>query len=100
MSEQTTNTAAPAAEQKPTARKLVKIEVLRPIMIERKVDHRFLQGRVIEPSRDPRKPVVVEVSEEDAKLFCDTQFDGHHSFSGERIGDCAKHDYRRARRVA
>ena len=53
-----------------------------------------LSGTMVEPGQ------VVEVSEEDAKMFCDTKYSGHYGFEGERFNDTTMHDYRRAVRVA
>jgi hypothetical protein len=101
-------------EAKPTTtEKMVKILLRRPIMINRKEDkHGVVRGDIVEPSHEPVKDKdgkivdwklnkIVEVSESDAKLFCDTNFDGHYAFGGERYGKDGqqKHDYRRAVRV-
>lgn len=89
----------------------VKIEILRPCLINRHRDKNdVLQGTIVETG-------IHEVVEAEAKELCDTQFRGHFSFGGERQwaydadrkltldpaghADATKtHDYRRARRVA
>lgn len=65
--------------------KLVKIKTLRPICINRKPDqHGMIQGDLVPEG------VEVEVSQEDAALFCDTKFKTLFSFQGERYAPKGK----------
>lgn len=99
-------------EAKDSKQKMVKIFTRRAILVERKKTAHGIEGRIIPPGTE------IEVTEEDAKDFCDRQFTGHYAFGGERQfgydpknpnsvidpegkAEATKmHDYRRAVRVA
>lgn len=70
------------ADEKKIDEKKVKIKVLRPIRIGDRVVDPTQNG--LDPKTNLLKDVIVEVTEEDAKMFCDVQYKGHYAFAGER----------------
>ena len=83
------------AGQKPTT-KMVKIQALRDIRIDRPGPDGKTQHLNV------KRGEVVEVTESEAKEFCDKIFKAHYAFSGERYetdGEVRKHHIVRAKRL-
>ena len=81
----------PAAAPVAAKEKLVKIKVLYPIrrMING-VEHVHTPDQHIDPAK--RRDVIVEVTEDEAKQFCDTKFDIGYT---DTFGDRDKRDIKR-----
>lgn len=69
---------------------MVRIRTLRAISVPTKEN----PNNIIEPGR------TVEVSEEQAKEFCDRHFEGGRAYVGERYNDDPRNNIVRAERVA
>lgn len=83
-------------EKKPTASaKRVKIKTMRPILVDVHQDPKtgMVQGTIVPEGKE------VEVSEEEARLHCDSKFEGYWAFAGDRYDDNPRHTCQRAIRI-